>query len=103
MSSDDGLGEARALAAKKEDLRDKLVSTSKHCTLKDLEDALDAYGFERRTTGDQNKRVWKWRHIVIVMHKPHKKFAKPGAVDSVLAAIDGAEAIRRAGNGQEER
>jgi hypothetical protein len=37
------------------------------------------------------------------MHKPHKKFVKPGAVDSVLAAIDEAEAIRRAGNGKEER
>jgi hypothetical protein len=96
-------GEARALVAKKEDLRDKLVSSSKSCTLKDLEDALDAYGFERRTTGDPSKHVWKWRHRVVVMHKPHKKFVKPGAVDSVLAAIDEAEAIRRAGNGKEER
>jgi hypothetical protein len=91
------------LAAKKEDLREKLVSSSKHCTLKDLEDALDAYGFERRTTGDQSKRVWKWRHRVVVMHKPHKNFVKPGAVDTVLEAIDEAEAIRRKGNGKEER
>jgi hypothetical protein len=88
---------------KKEDLRDKLASSGKHCTLNDLENALEAYGFEKRTTGDPNKRVWKWRHRVVVLHKPHKKnFAKPGAVDSVLEAIDEAEAIRRAGNGRQE-
>jgi hypothetical protein len=90
------------LAEKKERLRDKLASSGKHCTLKDLEDALLAYGFEKRRTGDPNKHVWKWRHRVVVLHKPHKNFAKPGAVDSVLEAIDEAEAIRRAGNGKEE-
>ena len=91
------------MAAKKEDLRNKLVSSSKHCTLKDLEDALAAYEFEKRKTGDPNKHVWKWRHRVVVMHKPHGNFAKVGAVDSVLEAIDEAEAIRREGNGEEER
>jgi hypothetical protein len=91
------------VAEKKEDLRNKLISSGKHCTLKDLENALGAYGFAKRATGDPNKRVWKWRHRVVVLHRPHKKnFAKPGAVDSVLEAIDEAEAIRRAGNGRQE-
>jgi hypothetical protein len=90
------------VAEKKEDQRNKLISSSKHCTLNDLEKVLAAYGFERRATGDPNKRVWKWRHRIVVLHKPHKKsFAKPGAVDSVLEAIDEAEAIRRAGDGRQ--
>jgi hypothetical protein len=92
------------LAEKKEDLRNKLVSSGKHCTLRDLEDALEAYGFAKRTTGDHGKSVWKWRHRVVVLHKPHKKnFVKPGAVDSVLEAIDEAEVLRRKGDGNEER
>ncbi len=85
----------------KEELLEHLYNSPKHCTLKDLEDALAAFGFTKRkgSKRSHNKHVWNFRGFVVVLHTPHEKFAKPGAVDDVIANIELAEQARKSGNG----
>lgn len=92
------------MAKTREEQLQHLYDSPKHCTLKDLEDALEAYGFTKRkgSKRSRNKHVWNFRACVVVLHTPHEKFAKPGAVEDVITNIELAEKARNSGNGQEK-
>lgn len=98
MSLGPGWGED--VAKSREELLDHLYSSRKHCTLKDLEDALEAYGFEKRAKRKRsgNTHVWQRQGFIVVLHTPHGKFAKAGAVDDVIMAIELSEQARRSDN-----
>lgn len=91
------------MAKSKEELLEQLYAARKHSTLQDLADALEAYGFTKRPHRKRsgNTHVWTLGSCVVVLHRPHKQFAKPGAVDDVIASIERAEELRRTGNGKD--
>jgi len=94
----------QVMAKTKEEKLQHLYDSPKHCTLKDLEDALDAYDFKKKkgSPRSRSKHVWNFRAFVVVLHTPHEKFAKPGAVEDVITNIELAETARGSGNGQEK-
>lgn len=88
------------MAKSREELLDYLYSSRKHCTLKDLEDALEAYGFEKRAKRKRsgNTHVWQCGGFIVVLHTPHERFAKAGAVDDVTTAIELSQQAGRENN-----
>ena len=85
------------MAKSREALLAHLQDRPKHCTLKDVGDALEAYGFSYKRRG--NTHVWQNRGFVVVLHSPHEKFVKRGAVEEAITNIELVEQARRTGNG----
>jgi hypothetical protein len=70
-----------------------LRERKRSCTLEDAEAALRAWGFKLgRTQG--HTRVWAFRSVVMVMHRPHGKHMDPGAVSMVIRCIERAEVLQ---------
>jgi len=76
------------------DLLIRLKERKRSCTLADAEAALQAWGFKvGRTKG--HSRVWAFRSVVVVMHRPHGKHMDPGAVTMVIRCIERAEVLQQ--------
>jgi hypothetical protein len=70
-----------------------LRERKRSCTLEDAEAALRAWGFKLgRIQG--HARVWTFRSVVMVMHRPHGKHMDPGAVSMVIRCIERAEVLQ---------
>lgn len=85
------------MAKSREELLAHLQEKPRHCTIKDVGDALEAYDFTYKRRG--NTHVWQYRGFIVVLHTPHEKFVKRGAVDDAITNIELAEQARRTGNG----
>jgi len=70
-----------------------LRERKRSCTLEDAEAALRAWSFKLgRTQG--HSRVWAFRSVVVVLHRPHGKHMDPGAVSMVIRCIERAEVLQ---------
>jgi hypothetical protein len=82
-----------ALSESKRRLLTWLRERKRSCTLEDAEAALRAWGFKLgRAQG--HARVWTFRSVVVVMHRPHGKHMDPGAVSMVIRCIERAEVLQ---------
>lgn len=74
----------------KQDLLAGLRERKRSCTLDEAEAALQAWGFASgRSKG--HARVWTFRDVVVVLHRPHGKHMNPGAVAMIIRCIERAE------------
>ena len=74
-------------------LLDGLKERKRSCTLAEAEAALRSWGFsEGRAKG--HARVWTFRDVVVVLHRPHGKHMDPGAVAMVIRCIERAEVLQ---------
>jgi hypothetical protein len=74
-------------------LLDGLKERKRSCTLAEVEAVLRAWGFaEGRAKG--HARVWTFRDVVLVLHRPHGKHMDPGAVAMVIRCIERAEILQ---------
>jgi hypothetical protein len=78
----------------KESLLAALKQRKKTCTLRVLEDALEAWEFTRgRSKG--HCQVWNYKGITFSMHKPHDKHVVVGAVSKAIAKIEEADVLQQ--------
>lgn len=82
-------------------LLDGLKERKRSSTLADAEAVLRAWGFtEGRAKG--HARVWTFREVVLVLHRPHGKHMDPGAVAMVIRCIERAEILQEGAENADE-
>lgn len=70
-----------------------LRERKRSCTLDEAEAALRAWGFQMsRAKG--HARVWAFKSVIVVVHRPHGKHMDPGAVSMVIRCIERAEVLQ---------
>jgi predicted RNA binding protein YcfA (HicA-like mRNA interferase family) len=81
---------------------EQLRRTSRSCTLRLAERALDAWGFVAgRAKG--HTRAWNHEEITLTLHKPHGKHLDPGAVALIIKKIEQADLRQRANRRRREK
>ena len=73
-----------------------LRERKRSCTLDEAEAALHAWGF-KMSRAKGHARVWAFKGVVVVMHRPHGKHMDPGAVSMVIRCIERAEVLQEEG------
>lgn len=78
--------------------REKALATlrraKRSCTLREVEAALEAWGFSRRGTRG-HAQVWTYRSVSLTLHLPHGKHLDPGAVAMVIRMIDAVAVLQQ--------
>ncbi|HEV7787177.1 MAG TPA: hypothetical protein VGQ28_17685 [Thermoanaerobaculia bacterium] len=70
-----------------------LVQRKRSCEVSQAEAALAGWGFTPgRTKG--HVQVWSYREVTLTLHRPHGQHMDPGAVASVIRAIERAAEIQ---------
>ena len=73
-----------------------LKERKRSCTLDEAEAALRAWGF-KMSRAKGHARVWAFRDVIVVVHRPHGKHMDPGAVSMVIRCIERAEILQEKG------
>lgn len=82
------------MSESKRHLLTRLKERKRSCTLDDAEAALRAWGFKLgRTQG--YARVWAYKGVIVVVHRPHGKHMDPGAVSMVIRCIERTEVLQQ--------
>ncbi len=83
------------MARDKERLLKELKQKKQSCVYELAEEALAAWDFHPgRVKG--HAQVWCYKEVTLTLHRPHKKHMDPGAVATVIRAIELAEILQTA-------